>query len=1010
MKKNVKKWLKPLIGIIIVIAALIIAYQGITGYLASRSVAITPSDIIATLITLKSYLIAAVVVVILAILACIVTIKLKKHIRFMVHGQALVATLLAVVVIVNMICMGPEYSLINNAMGDKYYISEDTIAKSEELTESIASEGIVLLKNDDNALPLENVDKLNVFGWSSTNPIYGGTGSGSVDESKCVTLLQGLEDAGFETNTELSDFYTAYRETRPNVAMNAQDWTIPEPTMEEYDAEAIFENAKEFSDTALIVIGRSGGENADLPTSIKDEDTYQESEDSFFGGTGVRYSSNPDDIDPEKSYLELSNREIALVDRVTSEFNNVIVVINSSNAMECGWLDEYDSINGALWCAGAGQTGFAALGKILSGEVNPSGKLPDTYVYDLLSIPVINNIGDFEYANTADIANADGSDTHNAHFLNYSEGIYVGYKFYETAAAEGIIDYDSVVQFPFGYGLSYTTFEQTISSIQDDGTTVTLNITVKNTGDTAGKDVVEVYYTPPYTNGGIEKSEVNLVAYEKTGEIAPGTEESVTLSFEREDMASYDYLNNGCYVLEQGNYNISIRSDSHTVLDSRDISVERDYIYNDENDGARESDQTAAVNQFDYAAGDVTYLSRADHFANLDDAMAAPEDYNMPDDVKAEFYSQATYDSSKTDDSSVEMPVTEADNGLEITDMTGLDYDDPKWEDLLDQLSVDEMNSLIANGGYAVSKVDSIGLPAMVECDGPAAIKNNFSGVSGTAFPSATMIAATWNKELAQQRGELMGLQCQEMNVIGWYGPAMNIHRTAFSGRNFEYYSEDGVLSGYTAASEVAGAREYGIQTYIKHFALNDQETNRTNMLCTWSNEQAIREIYLKPFELAVKVGGANAAMTSFNYIGARWAGETPELLQTVLRDEWGFVGATVTDWFSGSSDGFMMADSAIRAGGDKMLSSQGDQMAFASDTDNPATVTAMRNAAHNILYGVANSNAMDERNFTTPGWVKTFIGVDVAIGVVLILIEAYTVYRFMKLRKKVADTVETEK
>jgi beta-glucosidase len=338
--------------------------------------------------------------------------------------------------------------------------------------------------------------------------------------------------------------------------------------------------------------------------------------------------------------------------------------------------------------------------------------------------------------------------------------------------------------------------------------------------------------------------------------------------------------------------------------------------------------------------------------------------------------------------------------------MTGLAYDDEQWDTLLDQLTVDEMNSLIATGGYAIAKVDSIGLPALIECDGPAAIKNNFTGQSGTAFPAATMIAATWSKDLATKRGEMMGRQCQDMNVVGWYGPAMNIHRTPFSGRNFEYYSEDGVLSGYMGASEIIGAQEYGVLTYMKHFALNDSETNRKKLLCTWTNEQAMREIYLKSFEISTKVGGANAAMTAFNYVGNVWAGACPELLQNVLRGEWGFEGLTVSDWFNGSTDGCMLADAAVPAGGDKMLSSQGDVKAFMSDTSSATVVQAMREASHNILYGVANSNAMDERNFSTPGWVKTLYTVDAVIIILLILFEVYLIRKYL-VRKKKEDTAE---
>ena len=999
-----KKWLKPLIVLVVVIAVIAVAVAGIQGYLASRSVSLTMGDVVTTVYTLSSYFVALGIIVAIALLVVLAAFKLKQPLRSLVRMQGLAAVILAVAVIANLICMGPEYGIINNAFGDTYLLSDATIADSEQLVREIADEGIVLLKNDNNALPLDDVTKLNVFGWSSTNPIYGGTGSGSVDESTCVTLLQGLQNSGFELNTAISDFYTNYLDTRPPVEMGGQDWTVPEPTLDEYDAAGIFENAKSFSDTALVVIARSAGENADLPTSITDEDTFE-----FTGGwsgySGVRYSSNPDDIDPSKSYLELSNREIAMLERVKSEFNQVIVVINSAGAMELGFLED-SAIQGALWMAGPGQTGFDSLGNVLKGAVNPSAKLVDTYVYDLHSIPAFAYAGAFKYAYPQ--ANAlvatSTADWLYATFTNYSEGIYVGYKFYETAAEEGFLDFDSAVQYPFGYGLSYTTFEQSITDFQNDGTNITVTVNVKNTGSVAGKDVVELYYTPPYYNGGIEKSSVNLIDFGKTDIVDPGKEASVTITFALEDMASYDYsgvkADGGAYVLEAGEYDISLRSDSHTVIDSRQVTVSSDIIYNDANDGKRSSDQATASNLFDYAAGDVTYLSRKDGFSNYAEATAAPTDMSMTDTVLDGFYCQNTFDASKYDDPNAVMPVTGAKNGLTIEDMADVAYDDAKWDSLLDQLTISEMNQLIGTGGYANAKVDSIGLPATIECDGPAAIKNNYTGQSGTAYPAATMIAATWSKELAARRGQSMGRQCDDMNVVGWYGPAMNIHRTPFSGRNFEYYSEDGILSGRIGACEVSGAKEYGVQCYIKHFALNDSESFRKNMLCTWTNEQAMREIYLKPFEISVKDGGADNVMTAFNYIGNVWAGCCPELLQDVLRGEWGFVGSTVTDWFNGTIDGNMMADSAIRTGGDKMLSSAGDQKGFATNTDQAATVVAMRNSCHNILYSLANSNAINERNFGTPGWVKMIYAVDVVVAVTVAALEAFAIMNFLKKRK----------
>ena len=630
--------------------------------------AINIEDVISVLNTCKPYLIGFGVVVVLAIIAMLACGKLSRGRKFLIRGEAALAIVLALAVTVNLICFGPMSSLISLAMGDGS-VTDETAASANELCQTIAEEGIVLVKNE-GALPLSNT-KLNVFGWSSTNPVYGGTGSGGLSESyPTVSLLEGLSNAGIEYNTAISDFYTEFRDSRPTVGMWGQDWTIPEPTMEEYDAAGIFENAKEYSDTALIVISRSGGEGADLPTSYDGEDTFEEG--GTWGASGVRLSSQEDDRDASKHYLELSNREIAMVERVTSEFDNVIVVINAANAMELGWLDQYDSIKGALVMAGPGQTGFNALGEILMGNVNPSAKMVDTYVYDLTATPTWNNFGHFAYDNVSEFEIEGATPT----FVNYNESIYVGYKFYETAAAEGLIDYDATVQYPFGYGLSYTTFTQEMGAISESNGTITFDVTVTNTGDVAGKDVVQVYYNPPYTNGGIEKASANLIAFDKTDLLEPGASQTLTLSFHVEDMASYDTYGAGAYVLEAGDYVISINSDSHNIIDSQTYTVDETVVYDENN--ARSTDAVAATNQFAAAEGDVTYLSRADGFANYAEATAAPASLSMSDEAKAAFLNNGNYDPNNYNNADDVMPTTGAKNGLTLADLRGEDYDDPQ--------------------------------------------------------------------------------------------------------------------------------------------------------------------------------------------------------------------------------------------------------------------------------------------------------------------------------------------
>ena len=580
----------------------------------------------------------------------------------------------------------------------------------------------------------------------------------------------------------------------------------------------------------------------------------------------------------------------------------------------------------------------------------------------------------------------------------------MGYRFYETAADEGLIDYDKTVVYPFGYGLSYTSFTQEMGDLTEQDGTISFDVTVTNTGAVAGKDVVEVYYNPPYTNGGIEKASANLIAFDKTELLEPGASETVTISFSAEDMASYDEKGAGCYVLEAGDYEISIKSDSHNKIDSRIYTLADSITYDEDN--ARSTDAQAAVNHFDYAEGEVTYLSRADGFANYAEATAAPENYSMSDEVKSVFINNGVYDPEKYNDASDEMPTTGAKNGMTLAELRGASYDDERWETLLDQLTISDMDTMIALGGYQTAAAASVDKASTVDCDGPASINNNFTGVGSVGFPSAVMIASTWNTDLALEFGESIGKMADEMDVSGWYAPAMNTHRSAFAGRNFEYYSEDGVLAGRIAANAVIGAEEYGVYAYIKHFALNDQETNRNVMLCTWANEQSIREIYLRPFEIAVKDGGAKAVMSSFNYIGAEWAGASSALCNTVLRDEWGFRGFVLTDYFG--VYGYMNSDQAIRGGTDCMLVAYDTETNHVKDTSSATGVKAMRQACKNIMYTVVNSRAYAEENLNTglPTWQIMAIAIDVVLGAAIIGLEVLTVKSYRKAAKK-AETEE---
>lgn len=948
---------------------------------------INMDDVINVLNSCKPYLIGFGVVLVLAIIVIVACMKLEKAKKKFIRGEAGIAILLALVIVVNMICFGPMYSMISLATGNGT-ITEETSDAATELCTEIAEEGIVLLKNENNLLPVTENKNLNVFGWASTNPCYGGTGSGSLSDAyETKTLLQGLTDAGFELNDELSDFYTTFRSDRPEVGMWAQDWTLPEPTADSYSDE-LLKSAKDFSDTAMVVITRVGGEGADLPVDVS-QVTYTDN------------SSDYKDFGDGEHYLQLSQTEKDMLDLVCSNFDDVIVVYNGANAMELGFINDYEQIKSAVWCPGTGQSGFTALGEVLSGNVNPSAKTSDTFVYDLDNTPTSNNFGVFNYDNmdefayTAKTFGSDEEVTTLPSFVNYVEGIYVGYRFWETAADEGLINYDEHVLYPFGYGLSYTTFEQEMGQITEADGVLSFDVTVTNTGDTAGKDVVEVYYTPPYTNGGIEKAVANLIAFEKTDMLEAGASQTITISFKAEDMASYDDKGTKTYVLDDGEYGISIRSDSHHVIDEDTYTVNQRVVYDENN--KRSTDDTVATNQFDYAVGDITYLSRADGFANYEKATAAPASLSISDEKKAEFINNSNYNPEDYNNESDEMPVTGADNGLELQTLRGTDYDDPKWDTLLDQMTLSEMDTVIALSGYQTPAASSISKVQTIDCDGPASINNNFTGTGSIGFPSAVIISNTWNKAIAERFGESIGKMADEMGVSGWYAPAMNTHRSAFAGRNFEYYSEDGVLAGHIAAQSVIGAEKEGVYAYLKHFALNDQETNRNNMLCTWTNEQAIREIYLKPFEIAVKDGGAKAVMSSFNYIGARWAGGSTELCNTVLRDEWGFRGFVLTDYFG--VYGYMAADQAIRNGTDAMLVAYDTATNHVVDQKSATGVQAMRNAVHNILYTVVNSRAYDANNMQTGlmSWQIAAIVIDVILAAVVVALEVVLIKRFRK-------------
>lgn len=951
-------------------------------------ISVEMEDVLAVLQLCKPYIISIIAALVIGIVIMIACRRMSRGKKFLIRGEAAIAMVLAVVVCVNMICFGPMATLIGLATGNGT-LSDETNEEAAEVAEEIMEDGIVLLKNE-SLLPLNETKKLNIFGWESINPAYGGAGSGGINDLyDIVSLNQGIENAGFSINQELVDFYNNYGADNPEMSIQKQSWTLPEPPVDTYSDELI-KSAKEYSDVAVVVLSRKAGEgHNDIPMDVR-KAAYDNNSDEY------------DDFPEGEHYLQLSQTERDMVDMVCSNFDNVIVVYNGANQFELGFADEYPQIKSVVWCPGTGNVGFNALGKVFSGEVNPSGKTPDTFIYDMTTAPWWNNAEKTEYTNLADLAvegmNAGTAQVYAPAFTNYVEGIYVGYKYYETAAQEGAIDYDKTVQYPFGYGLSYTEFEQKMGELEEKDGQISVDVEVTNTGDVAGKDVVEVYYEPPYTNGGIEKSSANLIEFAKTDLLQPGESQTVTVTFSIEDMASYDENHAKAYVLEKGDYAISINSDSHTVLDQKTYTADKDVVYKGEN--KRASDDTAATNVFEDAKGDVTYLSRADHFANYEEATAAPASAELGEPYVSEYHLNSNFDKTTYLNDEDVMPTTGADNGLTLADMRDADYDDPRWEKLLDQLTVDEMANMIAMAGYQTAAMDSVGKVATLDFDGPAAINNNFTGVGSIGFPIEVVVASTWNKELAQAWGECMGKISQEMGAEGWYAPGMNTHRTAFGARNYEYFSEDGVLAGNMGAKAVEGARKYGVYSYIKHFALYE---GNAKMVSVWSNEQAIREIYLKPFEISVKQGGANAVMVSWSFLGDKWTGESSNLMNTVLRDEWGFRGMALTDFFRNNGHGFMNADAALANGVDAMLSTFNGEENNVANPEHPTAVLQMRNACKNVMYTVVSSWAYDGEHEETgmENWKKAGIGIDIVIALFMAGMEVLVI-RGYKKRKNV--------
>lgn len=928
----------------------------------------------------------------------------------------------------------------------------DALAAANALNEELCGEGFTLLKND-GALPLAQNAKISVFGMNSVDLVYGGSGSAEKNDANGVDLYKSLENAGISYNASLKSFYDGKKKSgkgrgkSPAMGDTPVGFATGELPISEYSG-GISSYIGEYNDAALVVISRIGGEGYDLPRTMIDEN-----------GNAVAGA------DKSSHYLELDNNEKALIAALCADgsgVDNVIIIINCATSMELGFVTDGtygDKLKGALWVGTTGGTGMNALGKILKGEINPSGRLVDTYARDFTATPSWQNFS--INLTEADAFNKDtykngnaytvGGTLQDAHFVDYEEGIYVGYRYYETRGlTDGEEWYRENVVFPFGYGLSYSEYTWTLKSAKigerdlvSGGVTVTnanrhdvitAEIEVVNNGSYDGKDVVQLYYSAPYYVGGIEKPHVVLGGFAKTPTVSKnGGKQTVTVEMPLREAASYDYADkngNGkaTYELEHGVYKLYIGGNAHKAWNGGielSFTVDGDILY-DTNDDV---DGTGSVeNRFDEVSNHIeTYMSRSD-FAGTFPAKPIEDDMSVEqsliDSLSMEAYigSGTSVDVDKkwyTPRSPRQKRKQQSfeDTEVKLWALIGKDYEDPLWDKLLNQLTLNEMAYLIGTGNFNTAAMQNIDKPKTIDPDGPAGFTQFMTLIESTAvvydtcfYCSECVIGATWNVELAQKMGVVVGDESLMGNergdgrtYSGWYAPAVNIHRNQFAGRNWEYYSEDGLLSGKMAAGVVKGAMSRGVYTYLKHFAVNDQETNRdTNGLITWLNEQALREIYLKPFELAVKEGGSTAVMSSFNRIGTVWAGGSYELLTEILRDEWGFKGMVITDY---NTNGYMYADQMIRAGGDLNLM-QDKQPSVSGIAVNASHRSAMRRATKNILYTVVNSNAMNGMGegiiyyYAMPYWKIVLILVDVAVVVACAIWGVFAIRRALKKEK----------
>ncbi len=959
--------------------------------------------------------------------------KMKKVISAVIAAVLLVGMLAADVSAVAAAVLSREYEVVDPVFGNyftaDYKTKTEAMEAADNLNVEICEEGFVLLKNEEAALPLAENAKVSLFGKNSGDIFYGLISNyvhlRIPDEETKITVAESLELAGMEVNPTLVNFYKdntksgSGRGSMPTNGTYVRGVKTGETPVSMYteDVEASYEN---YSDAAIVVISRSGGEGWDPPTTMKADSK----------GTPIEGARSADD-----HYFQLDQNETDLIKYVGDRFEKVIIVFNTPNQFECGFLDDpghyayHENIVGAIWIGYPGKTGIKALGTIINGKTNPSAKTVDTWARDFKLDPTFDNFGTFHDRGNA-YANGGGN------YVIYQEGIYIGYRYYETrgytegngayttdgSAAKPHIHgttttewdswYESNVVYPFGYGLSYTNFSQEIVevSIPNNSTitskdTITVKVKITNTGDVAGKETAQLFYTPPYYDGGIEKAHVVYAAYAKTGMLQPGDSEIVEMTVKVEDFKSYDYSDandNGFkgYELEAGGYELKLMSDANTTIETLSYVVKTsEQLTTDSATG------TEVVNQFDDVSNYLTdtvgekYMSRADFVGTFPKAhVGLTASAELKNQINLWSWSnkptQDWIDAQHYVDDVTAFPILDDagnivfgnDTGnIKLKDLFRRDYDDPMWDQFMAQLSANTLKNLVGNGGYRSGwDVSALGITRVVNAGQPAGYMTLFSGMERPVdgnyafFSSDVVTASTHNDELAFRKGVAIGNEAlfgegKNSNAAsarfpGWYAPAADTHRSPFGGRNADYYSEDGMIAGKMASEIIKGAMSKGVFCFLKHFAINDQEYTRIK-LCTWANEQSMREIYFKPFELAVKEGGTTAIMSALNRIGATWTGGSYELLTNVLRKEWGFHGMVVTDSYIGS---YSYVDQMVYAGGDIEL---GNAMGEFNDSRTKLTTAegwkAIYRSAKNVLYTMANSMAINEGYATPPSLFK---------------------------------------